>query len=331
MNRSHQPRWRSRVSSGIVVSVVAILTACGGSAASPSASTLEPASSATPSAEASATSSAEPAASATDDGALKIDSLAVVRVQNLNVRLQPSTASESLGILPLGELAFVVAGPVEADGYHWYQLASVLEPYTAPCGEPEPPPSLVCATWFGWAAGVTSDGDRWLAPLAPECPAERNTEAFLAGSMQRATRLACAGEDEWRLTAYIAEEGGRGCYPIWVTEPRWLFADCNLFFPQPVERELDEDTRLQSFVHPDLGTCGYLTQPGCPFGALRGSWVEMTGHLDDPAASTCAAKLSDDFPDDSDPPPPPDPDRVVFACRLAFVVTAVRATSAPGS
>jgi len=95
-----------------------------------------------------------------------------------------------------------------------------------------------------------------------------------------------------------------------------------------VERELDEDTRLQTFVHPDLG-CGYPAQPSCPFTGLTGSWVEMTGHLDDSAASTCTAKLSDEFLGDSDPPPPPDPDQVVFTCRLAFVATAVRVISAP--
>jgi hypothetical protein len=163
----------------------------------------------------------------------------------------------------------------------------------------------------------------------PPCPTERTTEAYLP--LLPAERLACAGNDEWVLTVYIAEEGGRGCYPAWVTEPRWLFAGCNLFFPQPVERELDEDERLQTFVHPDLGTCDYKDQPGCPFAGLTGSWVEMTGHLDDPAASTCTARPSDEFPDMSDPPPPPDRDQVVFACRLAFVVTAVRVVSAPSS
>jgi hypothetical protein len=254
--------------------------------------------------------------------------MAQVLVNNLNLRVQPSTAAESLGKLPLGELAYIVDGPVEADGYQWYQLASVLEPYVPPCGEPLLTPSLACSSWFGWAAAVSLQSEQWLNPMTPECPAERDTDAFLA--LQRATRLACAGDDEWTLFVYIAEEGGRGCMPVWVTEPRWLATQCNLFFPQPVERQLDEDERLQTFVHPDLGTCYFgAGQPGCPFSGLTGSWVEVTGHLDDPAASTCVAKLSDDFPDDSDPPPPPDPEQVVFACRLAFVATAVRPVAAP--
>jgi hypothetical protein len=325
--------WRSLISRGIAILVAAVLTACGGSAASPSGSTFEPFQSGdfspTEAAVASsgAVASLGPTACPTDNGPVKPDCLARVLVAELNLRVQPSMSSESLGQLSLDDPAFVVDGPVEADGYQWYQLASVREPYIAPCGDPAPPPSLACARWFGWAAGVTSDGDRWLAPIVPDCPTERTTDGYLP--LLRPERLACAGDSEWVLTVYIAEEGGRGCFPAWVTAPRWLFADCNLFFPQPVERELDQDTRLQTFVHPDLGTCDYKDQPGCPFAGLTGSWVEMTGHLDDPAASTCEARLSDEFPDPSNPPTPPDPDQVVFICRLAFVVTAVRVTSAP--
>jgi hypothetical protein len=256
--------------------------------------------------------------------------MAQVLVNNLNLRVQPSAAAESLGHLPLSEPAYIVDGPVEADGYQWYQLASVFEPYVAPCGEPLITPTLACSSWFGWAAAGSPQSEQWLEPMTPECPAERDTDAFLA--LQRATRLACAGDDEWKLIVYLAEEGGRGCTPIWYTEPVWLFAQCNLFFPQPVEAEFDGDTRLQTFVHPDLGTCTYsLYQAGCPFAPYKGSWVQMTGHLDDPAAQTCTAKFSDEYLGDRDPPPPPDPDQVVFECRLAFVATAVRGISAPST
>jgi hypothetical protein len=307
-------------SRGIVVSLVAVLTACGGSAASPSASTSEPIQSVDISPTGTAVGSSGPTACLTDDGPLQPDCLAKVLVRELNLRAQPSTSSGSLGHLRLDEPAFVVDGPVEADGYAWYQLGAVRPVYD--CADDA---ALACGEWFGWAAAVTPDGDRWLAPLNPLCPTERTTEAYL--SLLPAERLACAGNDEWKLTAYIAEQDGRGCMPVWYTVPVWL-SGCTLLFPQPVERQFDEDTRLQTFLHPDLG-CGYPAQPSCPFTGLTGSWVEMTGHLDDPAASTCEAKLSDEFPDMSDPPPPPDPDQVVFACRLALVVTTVRATSAP--
>jgi hypothetical protein len=309
-------------SSALFVLIAVVAVGCSGPGASQSQSSTSASPSA--SAEASASGSSAPTPSASSPAGLHVDGLAEVLVDDLNLRVQPSTSSESLGKLSSGEPAYIVGGPVEADGYQWYQLASVREPYVPPCGDPEPAPSLRCASWFGWAAAGTPDGDPWLAPLNPACPSERTTDSYVL--LLPAERLACAGDDEWQLSVYLAEEGGRGCLPIWITEPRWLFAQCNLLFPQPVERELDEDARIQPFVHPDLGTCTYsLYESGCPFAPSKGSWVVMTGHLDDPAASTCTTKLSDELPIDFDPPPPPDPEQVVFACRLALVVTAVSA------
>jgi hypothetical protein len=310
--------------------LVAIALVVGG-CSQPGASQTLPASLApSASAGASAAGSSEPTPAPSRAAGLYVDGLAEVRANDLNLRAQPSTSSASLGKLSAGEPAYIVDGPVEADGYQWYQLASVREPYVPPCGDPEPAPSLRCGTWFGWAAAGPPDGDPWLVPLDPQCPTERTTDSYL--TLLHAERLSCAGSDEWHLTVYLAEEGGRGCLPIWITEPRWLFAECTLLFPQPVERELDEDSSIQPFVHPDLGTCiSSLYESGCPFAPFKGSWVQMTGHLDDPAASTCTTKLSDALPIDFDPPPPPDPEQVVFGCRLALVVTAVEPTDAPAS
>jgi len=149
---------------------------------------------------------------------------------------------------------------------------------------------------------------------------ERDTDAYLA--MLPAERLACAGHDEWRLGAYIAPQGGgRGCYPMYVTDLFWLDGSCNILFPQPVERQYDADEALQAFVHPDLGDCPGYPQPPCPFDDFKGSWVEMIGHLDDPAAVTCVAVPSSWAP--SPPPPPPDADLVVHECRLRLVVTEI--------
>lgn len=309
-------------SSALLLAMASVIVGCNSPNMSPTQS--PPQASASASAVASAGGSSEPTPSPSGLAGLHVDGLAEVVVNDLNLRVQPSTTSESLGKLSSGEPAYIVDGPVEADGYQWYQLASVLEPYVPPCGDPEPAPSLACSSWFGWAAAGTPDGEPWLAPRNPACPTERTTDSYLL--LMPAERLACAGDDEWQLSVYLAEEGGRGCLPIWITEPRWLFAQCTLLFPQPVERELDEDARIQPFVHPAFGTCIYsLYESGCPFAPFKGSWVVMTGHLDDPAASTCTTKLSEELPIDFDPPPPPDPEQVVFACRLALVVTGVSA------
>jgi hypothetical protein len=127
------------------------------------------------------------------------------------------------------------------------------------------------------------------------------------------------------LVGYLAPETeGRGCYPVWVTNPNWLDGSCNLFFPQPEEVRYDSDERLQAFIHPDLGAC---TMNGCPFDSVKGSWVRMTGHLDDPAASACTSALSSNF--EEPPYDPPDPDLVVLTCRTRFVVTSLEQTSGP--
>ena len=305
--------------------ILAMAVAAAGCSPSSSQTESPPLASASASAGASTAGSSEPTPSPSSPAGLHVDGMAQVLVNNLNLRVQPSTTAESLGHLPVGEPAYIVDGPVEADGYQWYQLASVFEPYVPPCGEPLTTPTLACSSWFGWAAAVTPQSEQWVAPLAPECPAERDVDAFLA--LQRAARLACAGDDEWTLFVYIAQEQWRNCYPVWVTDPHWLFPPCNFFFPQPVERELDEDTRLQTFLHPDLGCGTEPPRPTCPLNGLIGSWVEITGHLDDPAAPTCKAVLADVF--DGPIPPAPDPDLVVFECRLAFVATAVRPVGPP--
>ena len=166
-----------------------------------------------------------------------------------------------------------------------------------------------------------SDGEQWIAPLDPECPPERDTATYL--SMDAVERLACAGDDEWRLVAYIAAPGGRGCMPVWNVDPFWMDPSCSFFFPQPVERELDEDTSLQGFIAPELGECG----PGLSVGRSDRIVGEIVGHLDDPVAESCTYVLNSQV--DEAPSPPPDSDLAVFGCRLGFVVTDLTATTAP--
>jgi hypothetical protein len=307
------------------------LAACAGSdpaappasqtaTAAPAVETAEPSTSKSPVASNSA--SASPPQSPAVGSALVVDGLAKVLVSDLSLRAEPSTAAERIGLLPLGEPAYVVAGPVEADGHPWYQLAAVRQPYVGECGDPAPEPSLECASWFGWSAGVSAAGDRWLEAIRPDCPPALNTEAYL--SLLPAERLACAGSAEWRLRAYVAPStGGRGCYPVYVVDPMWLDASCNLSsFLQPEESEYDDFTGLQVFVHPDVGGCTLRDERmACPFEALRGSWIEITGQLDHPVAHECSPTLSDTFEDAPYPPPPTD--EVVFRCRTQFVVSRV--------
>lgn len=306
-----------------------LLAACGSSgdpsqsAASvrttdaPGSSTASPTELPSPSADASADASAQPGSEITVDG------LARTTVGGLSVRTEPSTGAELLGALPPGAATFVLAGPTEADGYTWYQLAGIGSPTDAECiGESL---GFHCTLWVGWAAGSTADGDVWLERLEVDCPAGRDTAAYV--SLDAARRLACAGNEEWRLVAYLAPLAqGRGCFPVWLVDPFWMDRSCGLFFPQPVEREFDEDTSIQAFIPPELGECG---PAGCPFDNLKGSWVEIVGHLDDPIAETCTPVLNESIPEA--PYDPPDGDLIAFTCRLNFVVTEVTETAPPAS
>lgn len=308
-----------------------LLTACSsppdpsadslGSTASPAPSELSVSPLASSTASPSPTPSVSVDASVEPAAQISVDELARTTVEDLSVRTEPAIAAERLGLLVPLQIVFVYAGPVEADGYTWYQLASLANLFGAACSS-ETPPSFKCTPWVGWAAATTPAGDRWLQPFDPDCPPGRDTATYL--SLDAATRLACAGDDEWRLVTYLAPTPvGRGCYPVWLTDPFWMDAACALRFPQPVERETDTDTSIQVFIGPALGECVPSECP--PFDELMGSWVEVVGHLDDPVAETCTSVLQ--FAEA--PTPRPNPDLTVFRCRLNFVVSEITATTPP--
>ena len=318
---------RRSQSRALAIFLGAVLSACGGAADS-SPSVAAPASSGTasptasPSPMATLEPQATPSSSVAPVGALAVNDLARITVGGLTLRAEPSTAAEPIGTLPVEAAAFVVAGPVEADGYTWYRLASPRIPSVEWCaGET---PAFHCWPWIGWAAGMTPTGDRWIERLEPDCALGRDTTSYL--SMDTLTRFACAGRDEWRLVTYLAPSGGRGCFPAWVVNPYWMDQSCSLFFPQPVKSDFDGDTRIQGFIPPELG--GFSG-----FDELKGSWVEVVGHLDDPAAQTCTTDRNELItPEDPTTlPSQPDPVLTVFTCRLNFVVTEVTATAPPSS
>jgi hypothetical protein len=121
--------------------------------------------------------------------------------------------------------------------------------------------------------------------------------------------------------------GDRGGTSIFSTEPQWLDAWGSLIFPQLEEREDDPSSALVMYAHPDLG-CGFGGRSdGCAFEPFLGQWIEIQGHLDDPAAATCMPVYNPLWVDTLEEPIPPLPDvaETVLRCRSVFVATAVRA------
>jgi hypothetical protein len=246
------------------------------------------------------------------------DTLAETTVDRLTLREDPRLGGRVIGIAALGLRAWVIRGPVAADGYQWFRLKAA--PAAGRCEGRIEPDDMSCSDWIGWAAGLTPSGDVWLTAAAVDCPQELDLRAYL--SLTHDERLYCAGSDNWTLRVYVPPlEGGRGCLPVWVIDPAWMDGSCTLTFPQPVKRRLDEDSRLQMFTPPRLNACDEAVQ-ACWWQEDKGQWLTITGHLDDPVAQKCRPVLSDAFADE-DVGPPPDTDLVVHACRLHFVVRSV--------
>lgn len=315
------------------IPIVLVLAACAGPSggASPSSSgavsgpVSAPAASAAPASAGTESSPSMEASSSASARALPVDTLARTTVEGLAVRAEPTTAAERLAVLEAGERVYLVRGPVGADGHPWFLVAPAEDRISTDCSD-ETSTALVCATEIGWVAAASADGDAWLETVDPGCPAQRDAEAFLG--LEPAERLACAGDGEWRLVAYLAPSTeGRGCFPVWLVDPGWLDGACNFLYPQPVERAFDTDTSLQVFVPPELGSCG---PEGCPFDSLKGSWVEIVGQLDHPAAQECTMVLNSSI--DGEPPYPPiGPELTVFNCRLNFVVNDLQPTDPPAN
>lgn len=316
----------------LALALSSILVACGSAPASPDSSGEAPAAS-----EVAAPGPSEPSAEPSDGPVspspdalpsegpegLAVDSVARTTVEGLAVRAEPTTSAERLAVLRPGERVYLVQGPVDADGHPWFLVAPVEDRLATDCSD-EASTALACATELGWAAAASAAGDAWLEPVNPDCPSERDTEAYLG--LDPVERLACAGDEEWRLVGYLAPmTEGRGCFPVWTVDPFWMDGSCNFFFPQPVETEFDTDTSLQAFVPPELGEC---RPEGCPFDSLKGSWVEVVGQLDHSAARECTMVLNASI--DEPPYPPIGPELTVFLCRLHLVVSSVTPTEAPG-
>lgn len=126
-------RARNRIG---LTALVALATACG------------PAPSVTPSPTPEASGGPTPPPVS---GTIEVSAVVQVVADELRLRAEPSTGASLVAAMPRGHLVRVESGPVEAEGYRWWELVEV-------------------GGTTGWAAD--GDGtDAWLAgPLAAEAP-----------------------------------------------------------------------------------------------------------------------------------------------------------------
>ena len=209
-------------------------------------------------------SSAPATPAPTPELALGPGAVAEVVTDDLVMRTGPAIAPESEiypGRLGPGDRLYLVDGPVEADGYDWY----LADPYqTTASGD----------HWlrFGWVAAADTNGEAWIVPIAPTCPAEASIASL--NQLPRALRLACFGDQ------LISIEGDVACLAletIPTPTPAWLTWDgCYLIPPGAPPDDL-------SGPGPHLGIWIHYP-PGAE--RLTGS-LRVAAHLDDDRAAEC--------------------------------------------
>lgn len=229
--------------------------------------------------------SAEPSSSPPPPAAFQVlppGSAIQVRVEELNLRRQPTTSARRVEILERGDLLvvspsdYVIAGygPINADGYTWYPVIKIdvfdgdgkLDPL------PTHPIPIGAELVSGWIA--TDDGeDRFVRQLEPRCPT--TVDLANVSGMLPAERLACFG-------APIVLEGTFGCGGCGgaiagVFEPGWLASPMNFDF-------LSEDVTEQ------FGPLALRFRPSGPARPEAGSIIRVTVHVDDARSTRCRIK-----------------------------------------
>lgn len=202
------------------------------------------------------------------------DSVAEVVSGRLRIRSQPRVADDSTKYEPLlgvGARLMILDGPVSANDYDWYQVAA---------WDPAHPDQVFPS---GWVSRGDHDGTPWVSPTANVCPTDTITINDVVG-LAPAERVACFGDREIRLHAYIAGSNETyectadpGCIvegPGWLTELGGLAGEVDAG---------SKDTPRGPLLAIEPGS--EASKQGLPAGSV----VDLIGSFDDPAARDCHA------------------------------------------
>lgn len=258
-----------------------------------------------------ATTTASPTAEPTA-GWIGADDVVATLAGDLPVMATPGTDQEVLGTLERGQTAFVMAAGVTVDGVAWYPLSGLgMTPGTGCEAPPDPLPFGYCGAWRGWVAGAGPDGEAWLGVSEVNgCPAP---DVDSMTSVSFVYRLICFGDRKLTFTGYWPklppDVGLGGACPDAETDVGWLV--CQNINHKVVTAS--ETAHAFFGIRLSINPVSNVVMP------KRGQWLRIAGHFDDPAAQRCGepADLS------------ADPIGAVYACRLEFVATSIKPTSAP--
>ena len=189
---------------------------------------------------------------------LEVGGFADVVTTDLVVRSAPGVGADSEIYGTIEHIpAYIVAGPVDADGFAWWLVAHARHDQLGG------PPA-------GWVAAAGKDGEVWLAPTQPECPPAPTGDE--AAWFNASIWVSCYTGVEMTLEGALG-----GCAasesPVW-DNACWLY---------PCEDDVAPATCLDGF---DLSSV-ILHFDGVP--AQQEGRITVSGHFDDPDATRCAA------------------------------------------
>ena len=260
---------------------------------SPSATASIVASSSSGSSESAApTASAEP----TPEAAPIIPNLGIAAVvtDGLNLRSQPNETGGVVAELAPDQRLFVIGAPTEADDLRWYRVAALAGPS---CPEP-------CEV-IGYVATPVEAGDPWIQEVGVNCPASPMTHDEVSALLPLEA-LHCNGRNEIVVTGTVELPEGVGYEGPFAYSPAWL---------------------AHPLAIPFLATAtghviGFRAPPDADLDPPEdGDVVRVTGHYEDPAATSCRVTVDPAFADEEPQPVPPEPALAVLTCRATFVWT----------
>jgi hypothetical protein len=203
-----------------------------------------------------------------------------------------------VGLTSGREHVFLIEGPIQADGFAWYQVGVMNTQYEQATGP----------LFVGWVA--SGDGtDPWLVPEDP-CP---------TGPVELADLTYAGLETTWAI--YVGCFGDRvltlrGWFPLLPPDFQMPYdPDGSCFAGEPAfllcgPYNWDIRTSEMSFYDPrNTDRLDFTVDPAA--GVVlpeRGQWIEITGAFDHPAAQHCGPEAIG-----------------ILNCRAVFVASAVRA------
>ena len=261
---------------------------------SPSATASTVASSSSGSSESAApTASAEP----TPEPAPFIPNLGIAAVvtDGLNLRSQPNDGSNVIAEMATDWRLFVIGAPTEAADLRWYRVATL----------PSPTCPAQCELIGYVSTPIEAAEEPWIQEVGVDCPISPMTHDDLSALLPL-EGLHCNGRNEILVTGTVELPEGVGYEGPFAYSPAWL---------------------AHPLAIPFLATAGghvigFRAPPDADLDPPEdGDVVRVTGHYEDPAATSCRVTVDPAFADEEPQPVPPEPALAVLTCRATFVWT----------